>query len=354
MAAPLKRTPLCPARGERAMGSPGRWGERGNIMRIAVIGAGAMGTLASMLLCAAGEEVTVYEADEGKAAAIRENGMRVRGDVSGEARPRVGRIGEAAEPYDVIVIAVGAAESGSALRPLSPFVHRDTIYLSLQDGGAVSTLSGLVGEERAFAALAHVSAREERHGEVEVEECRSFVLGARVPGREKELAGLAAALESALAGKTAVSGDLEREVWRRLEAAAAVSGLCAITGMAPLQARESQGVDAWCGEAARECRRAAVSTGYGEEAEVSPWDDAVWREVKPPMLRDIEAGGKTEIDHMSGRIVAQARAAGIAVPVHSAILTLVREIESGRHRPGESARKELERRIAEEKGMTLL
>ena len=76
----------------------------------------------------------------------------------------------------------------------------------------------------------------------------------------------------------------------------------------------------------------------------------MWSRVKPPMLIDVEAGRKTEIDHMSGHIVTHARARGIAVPVHGAILTLVREMESGRHRPGEGAVKELKRLASIERG----
>lgn len=175
-----------------------------------------------------------------------------------------------------------------------------------------------------------------------------------VPGREKALSGLAIALQAVLPGKSTLSGDLEEEIWRRAEAAAAVSGLCAISGVTPREARGVEGLDALCIEAAAECRRVATSSGYGLPATGSPWEDAVWRGMKPPMLRDIEAGRKTEIDYLSGHVVKRARVAGIAVPVHGAILSLVREIESGRHQPGEVAVKELKRRVAEEKGMSLL
>jgi 2-dehydropantoate 2-reductase len=323
-------------------------------MRIAVIGAGAMGSLACLIFCDAGEEVVVYEQRPQRAAVIKEKGICVRGDISGSAYPEVGRTGEPAAPYDVIVLAVGASESGNALRPLSPFVHRDTVYVSLQDGGAVSILAEMVGEERTFAILARASACEASSGEVDVEEFRSIAWGAYMPGREKILAGLVEGLEKAHAGKSTLSGDLEGEIWRRIEAAAAVSGLCAISGAAPREARKLEGLDGLCGEAALECRRVASSLGREPPSPVSPWEDAIWRDIKPPMLRDIEAGRKTEIDYMSGRIVEQARATGIAAPVHSAILSLVREIESGRHVPGNVALKELKRRVAEETGMSLL
>ncbi len=322
-------------------------------MRAAVVGTGAMGSLMSLLLDGAGMEVVVYERREERLAGIRMNGIRVRGVLGGEVAPRIGIAGEAAEPYDIMILAVSATETGDALRPLSPFVHRDTIYISMQDGNAVSVLAGLVGEERAFGALGWVSACETPAGEVEVEDCRSLVLGAFVPGREERLVHLVEVMEAACPGKARVTDDLEGEIWKRLEAAAAVSGLCTIAGTVPQEARALGDLDALCGDAAEECRQAASTIGRGPDTSISPWEDAVWGRLKPPMLRDIEAGRKTEAAWMNGRIVEQARAAGIAVPVQSAMLTLVKEMESGLRRPGEAALNELSRRIAEEQGMSL-
>lgn len=323
-------------------------------MRVAVIGAGAMGGIASLLFCKAGMEVCVYERREERLAGIKKNGIRVLGALSGEVFPEAGREGEATAPFDVIVLAVGARETGDALRPVSPFVHRDTIYVSMQDGSAVSALAGLVGEERAFSALGWLSSFETPTGEVEVEDMGSLVLGSFVPGGEARMAHLVEAIEAVYSGIAHLAEDLEGEVWKRLGCAAAVSGLCAIAGAVPQEARGIKDVDVFCNEAAEECRQAASSAGREILLAASPWEDAMWRNVKPPMLSDVEAGRKTEVAYLSGRIVEQARAAGIAVPVNSAILTLVKEIQSGLHHPGEAALSELRRRITEEKGMSLL
>lgn len=323
-------------------------------MRVAVIGAGAMGGLASLLLCKAGMDVYVYERREERLAGIKEKGIRVCGALSGEAFPEVGKVGGATAPFDVMILAVGASETGEALRPLSPFVHRDTMYLSMQDGSAVSGLADLVGAERAFSALAWASAFETPEGEVEVEEVRSLVLGAFVPGREAQMASVVEAVEGAYPGTVRLAADLEGEIWKRLGCAAAVSGLCAIAGTVPRDARDLEGLDAFCNEAAEESRKAAASAGREVPPSASPWEDAVWRNVKPPLLRDVEARSKTEVAYLNGRIVEQARAAGIAVPVNSAILTLVKEMQSGLHRPGGAALNELRRRITEERGMSLL
>ncbi len=323
-------------------------------MRCAVIGVGAMGGLIAHLLHEAGVEVAVYERREEKLAELRESGIRVRGALQGEAFPEIVMAGKAAAPFDVIILAVSAMETGAALRPVSPFVHRDSIYVSLQDGNAVSALAGLVGEERTYAMLSWVSACENREGEAEVEDLRSLVLGSFVPERKTEIAGLADALEVACPGRIDLAHDLGVEMWRRLEAAAAVSGICAIAGAVPQEAQELEGLSALCEEAASECRQASCGARREDPAPISPWEDAVWDRVKPPMLRDIEAGRKTEAAFMSGYIVQQARSLGKRAPVHSAVFSLVREIEAGVRGPGEPALKELNRRIGEERGMSLL
>jgi 2-dehydropantoate 2-reductase len=323
-------------------------------MRVAVIGAGAMGSLVSFLLHAAGAEIVVYERRQERIDELRARGINVRGDVKGEAFPVIGLPGEDAEPYDLMVLAVRAGDTGDALRPLSPYVHRDTVYLSLQEGDAVSDLGEMVGEERAFAAIAWASAVEILGGDIEVEELRSLVLGGLSAKREVEIVRIAGMLGEACPCEVRLAQDLSLEIWRRLEAVAAVSGLCALSGLLPEEARKMDDLNEWCEEAAEECRKTAASTGLEISGTGSPWEDAVWRGVQPPLMHDIMADRGTEVAWLSGDIVEQARMAGIPVPVHNSILSLVREIESGRHRPGERSLRELKRRIAEEKGMTLI
>jgi 2-dehydropantoate 2-reductase len=322
-------------------------------MRVAVIGAGAMGSLASMLLGGSGAEVVVYERREERVAWLRENGIRVRGAVSGDLKPEIGMPGEAADPYDLILLAVGAGESGEALRPLSPCVHRDTIYLSLQEGSAVGELAGMVGGDRAFAAVAWVSAAEMPDGEVEVEGFRSLVLGGDLPGNEERVGVLAEALQTSSPAAVSIADDLDKEIWRRLAAAAAVSSICAVSDAVPVEARKIEGMDSLCGEIATEC--IGVAAAAGEELSVpgSPWEEAVWRDIAPPLLRDIRAGRKAESAYLNGYIDARARASGIRAPLNSAAYSVLREMEAGRRRPGVDSIKELKRRIEEERGMAL-
>jgi len=71
------------------------------------------------------------------------------------------------------------------------------------------------------------------------------------------------------------------------------------------------------------------------------------------MLADIEAGRRTEIDYLGGRLILSAPARGTSIPANKALASMVKEIQVGGISPGEAALKELRRRIAEERGMSL-
>jgi 2-dehydropantoate 2-reductase len=52
------------------------------------------------------------------------------------------------------------------------------------------------------------------------------------------------------------------------------------------------------------------------------------------MLQSLERGNKTEIDFLNGFIVEKALEYGIATPVNSKIVQIIKEIESGKRKIG--------------------
>ncbi|MGQ9757941.1 MAG: ketopantoate reductase family protein [Actinomycetota bacterium] len=327
-------------------------------MKVAVIGAGAMGSLATHLLIRAGMEVVLYEVREDRLSYLRSKGLRLRGALEGESRPESRHPGEGGRPFDVLILAVKACATAEALRPLSPFVHRDTFYLSLQEGSAGEELAELVGIERAWAALAWASAAENGEGEVEVEECRSLVLGPVSPrGGVSEppgLAFLAGAFEEVFSGEVVVKQDLREGLFARLQAVAPVSSLCALLGKVPRDLRDGEEMGAWIREAAGECARVAASRGLELPALLDPWWEAVWDRLPPPMLRDVMAGRPTERVHVTGFLLREAERGETRTPLLSALHSLLGEVERRERVPGEPLLRELRRRISEERGMSLM
>lgn len=323
-------------------------------MRIAVIGAGAMGSLTSYLLDAGGMEVVLYERRYERIADVRENGVRLQGRMEGSREIEIKAVGEPDAPFDMMVVTTPAGDVAEVIRPVSPFVHRDTRYLSLQEGSAVEELAQVVGAERTGGIIAWVSAVLTPSGTVEVEDFRCMVLGAYIGGNDQKLSPLVEALNHEAHGKAAFTGDLKKEIWHRLESAAAVSALCGVTGALPEAIRDREEVDAICRDAAQECLQVAASQGLKAPSQSSAWEEAVWKKLKPPMLLALEAGGGTEVEFLSGYIVEHSRSSGRPSSVHSAMYSLIKEMESGERSPGENSLKELRRRIEEERGMRLL
>lgn len=314
--------------------------------------------MAAHLLSVGGCEVTLFEAREGRREELLSLGVRLRGALEGESWPRVLAPGALEAPFDAIVLAVGAHLTAEALRPLSPLVHRDTFYLSLQEGSAVNELSGLVGAERAYAALSWLSAAPGEGGEIEVEEVRCLVLGGVAGDRERGagrgFSRLVSVLEDVLPGRVRRAADLEAEVWRRLASVTGVSLLCALTGRTARELRNVSKADDWLREAYVECRSVAASRGIDLPAAFSGWREAVWNRLPPPMFRDIVSGHPTELPFLSGHVLREGGKAGIRAPVLRALHSLVAEEERGERGPGEDNLGELRRRVEEERGMSLM
>ena len=83
------------------------------------------------------------------AAAVAEDGIRVRGDVEGRVFPRVGRIGEAGAPYDAIIVTAAPehipeplidqlADGGRMVIPMGPAGGYQRLWLLERHGQEVS------------------------------------------------------------------------------------------------------------------------------------------------------------------------------------------------------------------------
>ncbi len=69
-------------------------------------------------------------------------------------------------------------------------------------------------------------------------------------------------------------------------------------------------------EAFAVARARGLALGPEETAKVMRFVDALGAELKPSLLRDLEAGTKTEIDDLSGAISRLGRLAGVETPFH--------------------------------------
>ncbi len=315
-------------------------------MRIAVVGAGAMGSVYAGLLADAGNDVWVVDTWQEHIAAIREHGLTVAG-ASGERTVWVGattspdEVGE----VDLVVIATKAMDVREAARTAGPLLGASTLVLPIQNGlGSVDAVAEEVGpdalgNDRVVVGVAGgFGASVSAPGTVHHEGMELVRLGERrgpVTARLERLADVWRA-----AGFTVRTyDDADVLVWEKLICNACFSGVCAV-----LDATIGEVMDdpqAW--SVASRCAIEGYDAARGLGIAL-PFDDPVehvrafGRSIpgaRPSVLLDLRAGRRTEIDVINGAIPRAACTVGLEAPVNAAVAALVQATESRRRQAAE-------------------
>jgi 2-dehydropantoate 2-reductase len=119
-------------------------------MNIAVVGAGAMGSLFGGLLAESGENVTLVDIWKEHVEAINEKGLKTTG-INGERMVKVRATTNHFEVgiVDLILLFVKSYDTVQASENSLPIVGDETVFLSLQNGlGNINKIAGVVGGNR--------------------------------------------------------------------------------------------------------------------------------------------------------------------------------------------------------------
>ncbi len=296
---------------------------------IAVVGAGAIGSLLGALLSRRARVTLICRAAH--AERIRREGLRITGqadtvvELEATDDPAAVRLADAAL---ITTKAYAAADAAAAIAP------------HLREGAAVVFMqNGLGVEEAARGALERVPLVRgvTYHGVTFVGPGRIHWAG-RGPTRfgalddraEPAARGLAARLADA--GEEAeVSPDIRREVWKKALANIGINALGALTGLRNGELADDPHTRALMKELVAEAERAAAAQGYEFDAFADVL--AIARATagnKNSMLQDVEAGRRTEIDFLNAAAARLAAKAGFDAPVNRTVTALVKALEAAR------------------------
>jgi 2-dehydropantoate 2-reductase len=302
-------------------------------VKIAVVGAGAMGSVYAGLLADAGHEVWAVDRWREHIEAIRAGGLRIEG-ASGD---RVVRINATTDPSEagaagLVILATKAMNVAEAAEAARPLVGPDTLVLSIQNGlGGPDTAASVLGEERvAVGVVGGFGASVLAPGHVHHHGLELVRLGERNGPVTPRIEAVADVWRGA--GFTVRTfDDVQRLVWEKLICNVTYSGTCAVLGRTIAEVLEDD--DAWtvasrCGVEAYEVARALdVELGFDDPvAYVRDFGMAI-PGAKPSMLLDLEAGRRTEIDFINGAVPRAGRDVGVEAPFNETVSALVRALE---------------------------
>ncbi|OPY29420.1 MAG: 2-dehydropantoate 2-reductase [Methanocella sp. PtaU1.Bin125] len=293
------------------------------IMKISVIGAGALGTFYSAMMAAAGQDVTLV-CREKDVPALRQ-GVSVTGAMEVSARPAVSSVPVLSDVVFVTVKSYDVAGAVTGL-PLNP----GTIVVIVHNGvGPDEAASAVLGKCRVAVGVSYCGVTFLGPGKVRVAGYTETVLGSVDAGARDRLDLPLLALEKAGLKARAV-GDIRAAQWEKMYANVGINAITALTGLNNGMLLEVPELKALTVSAVREA--AAVAAAAGVMTGVDPVEQTfkVIRETagnRSSMLQDVSKGRRTEIDVLNGKVCEMGRASGIPTPVNDTITALVKGVE---------------------------
>jgi 2-dehydropantoate 2-reductase len=305
-------------------------------MRIAIIGAGAVGGYYGARLAQAGHDV-VFIARGASLEAIRARGLTVRsplGDiearVQAEEDPR--RVGH----VDLVVLAVKTYSNPQALPLIPPLVGPDTSVLSLQNGvDSADEIAAVTGPGPVLAGTTYIAATLVAPATVEhVGSLRRIILGEAFGERRvtDRVAGVTAVLSSAdIQAESAV--EVRIPVWEKFIFLAPIAGLTAAARLPVGPAWAQPAFRAACERAMAEvealARHAGVAVADDVCVQKMRYLDASPPTMRSSMMVDLTSGRPLELEALIGTVVRRGRAAGIATPVMETLYGVLKPLEHG-------------------------
>jgi 2-dehydropantoate 2-reductase len=304
-------------------------------MKIAVVGAGAMGSIFGARFARGGHEVVLVDVAEPLVEKINADGITiVRGDEETTTRVSATSDPETVGPVDVVVFFVKCYHTPAAATLAQPLVGPETVVASLQNGwGNGDVLAGVFPADQVTVGVTYNSGLVDGPARVIHPAEQPTFVGPFADGSTSGAERLAEALGDADLAATVVS-PVRPEIWKKLVLNAATLPPAALTGMNAGALTAHAGMHDLVSETAREAVAVALALGYEIDLDERVASIHALLEKAGPskasMLQDFEAGRQTEIDVINGAVVRAADEHGVPVPLNRAFVQLVKGWESMR------------------------
>lgn len=302
-------------------------------MKILVFGTGALGGFVGGVLSQK-YDVTLY-GKEDKMLPIQNSGLKISGVTEIEVHPKIAYDPEDLKntDFDLVILAVKAYDTDSAMKVIKEIIGSNTVVLSLQNGmdnevkigqaiGVEKTIGGVTSHGLTFIEPGHV--HHAGVGETKIGE---------LDGKESERIKEIAKALSSVGIETEINLDIRKEIWIKGIVNAGINPLTALTRLKNGYLLKIPYLERLLESICQECIEVAKMEGIDlSDCDAIKKTKNVTRltsENKSSMLQDIERGRKTEIDSINGRIVKIGNNHGVGTPINSTLVSLIKGIEEG-------------------------
>lgn len=297
-------------------------------MKVAVMGAGAVGCYFGAMLARAGHDVTLIARPQ-HVDAIRQHGLMFDSRSFNGAVP-VQATSEASgvEGADVVLFCVKSADTESAGQSIAPFLKSDATVLCLQNG--VDNAERLQTTIRQIAVPTVVYVATEMAGPGHV---KHHGRGELIIGTSPASVDIARQFSDA-AMPTTASDNVLSDLWAKLIINCAYNAVSAVAQLPYGAMLKVKGVTNVIESAIDECISVAHAAGISIPANVKQAVFALAEAVPgqySSTAQDLARGKLTEIDYLNGYVVRKGTELGIATPTNLTLLVMVKLREAHLH-----------------------
>ena len=327
-------------------------------MRIAIFGAGSLGTVLGAYLTKGGLAVDLIHHNPATVKTLNEKGAHVVGTVDFIQPVTACTPEEMTGKYDIIILLTKTRENTANAHFLKDFLAEDGVIVTLQNGLPEQGIADVVGEDRVLGCTVAWGATLLGPGVSELTsspDSLTFSLGTAFPGKANHhLADVKDILEHM--GPVTMEENFIGARWSKLLINSAFSGMSAVLGCTFGEAAKPMASRKIVLALIKECIDVCAAGGIRIEpvqgkdaAKLLDYHNGLKKAVslfilpiairkhallKASMLQDIEKGKKTEVDGINGAISAYGRKVGCPTPMNDKVVAIIHRIEEGELRPG--------------------
>lgn len=302
-------------------------------MRVAIVGAGALGSVFGGLLHEAGIDVTLIERNDKTVESIRSKGLKLEGVSGVRSIPvKVEGINSKVDKADLVIVMVKTYDTRAAIDTISNALGPKGIVLTLQNGvGAFDIL------EEAFPGRTLLGTTTVGAMTMDSESCAHTGFGATVLGEpdsrlSERAQAVADLIDKAELGSANASDNAMGAVWSKLVINCAINAPGTLLRLRNGDIPSSefgkslmQGIVLECIEV---INKKGVRLTFADPMDrVLSVCEATAKNINS-MFQDIRAGRRTEIDFINGSIVREGKALGVDVKANETMSLMIKALES--------------------------
>jgi len=300
-------------------------------IRVAVLGAGAVGCFFGGMLARAGHRVTLIgrqsHVEEFRRSGLHFEGLKFAEQVPVEASTEAAAVRGAR----LVLFCVKSTDTEAAATQIAPFLDADAIVVNLQNGvDNIERIQARVANP-VIPAVVYVATEMKGPGHLKHHGRGDLVIGSlnrisSIEPNEKIKAWFEAA-----GVPVVISDNIAGELWAKLVVNCAYNALSAIAQLPYGKMIQGPGIRDVMRDVVEETMAVAKASG------VIMAPDMLARTLKiaesmpaqySSTAQDLARGKPTEIDHLNGYVVRRGEALGVPTPANRALHALVKLIES--------------------------